>query len=125
VGAGAAVTESVAGAVTAGAVSKERARRRAARLAEAQERQRVMDRRAARAARWRALRRRLPRRARVGRITTRRSRGQRAGIAAVVIVAIGAVWYLVDSLYIRIGVLILSLVAVPALVTLTLDRSHR
>jgi Flp pilus assembly protein TadB len=106
-------------------VSKERARRRVARLAEAEERRRADERRAARRARWRAVRRRLPRRGRVGRIATRRSRAQRTVIAVVVALVLGLVWYFVDAWPLRIGAAVLCLLALPALVTLTLDRSTR
>jgi hypothetical protein len=106
-------------------VSKERARRRAARAAEAERRRREAERRTARVARRRALRARIPRRGRVGRLARRRTRGQLAGIALVLTIVLALSWYLVDAWPVRIAVLILALVALPALVTLTLDRSTR
>jgi hypothetical protein len=106
-------------------VSRERAQRRAARLADSQRRQEAARRRTERAARRRALRARLPRRGRVGRLASRRSRGQLAGIALVATIVLALAWYLVDAWPVRIATLILALVALPALVTLTLDRSTR
>jgi hypothetical protein len=110
-------------------VSKERAQRRAVRLAESQAKrrdaERRAERRAAQGARRRALRDRLPRRGRVGRIAGRRSRAQMAGVFLVLMTTSLLVWYFVESWPVRIAMAILSLVAVPALVTLTLDRSTR
>jgi len=107
-------------------VSKERARRRAVRTAEVERRQHAATKRAERVARRRALRERLvPRRRRVGRFTGRRNRAQLAGIAVGLAVVLILAWYLVDSWTVRIAVVVLALLALPALVTLTLDRSTR
>jgi hypothetical protein len=106
-------------------VSKQRAVRRAARLAE-QERARAARERtvARRAARRRVLRRltpRLPDR-RTGRLYPRRTRAQRAVIALAAVVAIGLVWLNVEDLATRVALTGLVLLASPALIVLTLDR---
>lgn len=107
-------------------MSKERARRRAARRAELEQRQHAAARRGARAARWHALKDRLlPRRGRVGRMPIRRSRAQFAGIALGLTVVQVVCWNVTDSWPFRIAIGILSLVTVPVFVTLTLDRSTR
>jgi Flp pilus assembly protein TadB len=95
-------------------------------IAEAERRQRAARRRNARSARLRSLRARLlPRRRRVARLTGRRNRAQFAGIAVGLIVVLSLTWYLVDAWPVRIAVFILALLALPALVTLTLDRRTR
>jgi len=107
-------------------VSRERAQRRAARQAEAEQRQAQARRRATRSARWRRLRERiLPRRRRTGRLSSRRNRAQFAGIAVGIIVALSVAWYAVDSWPERVAATVLALLALPAIVTLTLDRSTR
>jgi hypothetical protein len=106
-------------------VSKERARRRAARLAEAE---------VARAARQRALRRRERRRAllrrirptlpdrRTGRLFARRTRAQRAGVVVGMLVALGFVWFGVESLATRVALTALIVIATPALTVIVFDR---
>jgi hypothetical protein len=107
-------------------VSKDRARGREVRQAESRARQEAADRRTARTARRRALRSRLrPRRGNVGRLRTGRGRAQLAGIALAMTTLFVIVWYLVDSWPVRIAVAVLALVALPAVVTLALDRSTR
>jgi Flp pilus assembly protein TadB len=110
-------------------VSKERARRReereadtARRVAEAKARTdkeiAARRRRERRTATVRAL---LPRRRR----WSRRTREQRA-ITVVVLLAIAVASYvLLDSWAPRIGVVLLALIATPAVVTMILDRSTR
>jgi len=103
-------------------MSKERARRRAERLAvlekEKAARARKVNRRAAR----RALARRLtPQRRSSGQIY-RRSRGQRAGIVLIPLVAIVAVGVLVPDLALRLVLIALIMLAVPALVVVVLGR---
>lgn len=110
-------------------MSKERARRRAAREAEStrriaaavarNERQIAAGRRKAR--RTSALRSFLPR----GQRFSRRTREQRA-ITVVVLLAIAVGAYvLLDSWAPRIGIVLLALIATPAIVTMILDRSSR
>ena len=106
-------------------MSKERAQRRLARQAEAAQRQRAAERRASRGRLRRALRERFSRRGRVGKLSTGRSRAQFAGIAVGLTVFHVLAWYFVTSWPVRIALLVLSLLALPALVTLTLDRSNR
>jgi len=110
-------------------VSKERAQRREAReadsarrVAEARARtEREIEARRRRARRTAALRSLLPRRRR----WSRRTREQRA-ITVVVLLAIAVGAYvLLDSWAPRIGVVLLALLATPAIVTMILDRSTR
>jgi len=110
-------------------VSKERAQRREAReadsarrVAEARARtEREIEARRRHARRTAALRSLLPRRRR----WSRRTREQRA-ITVVVLLAIAVGAYvLLDSWAPRIGVVLLALLATPAIVTMILDRSTR
>ena len=110
-------------------MSKERARRREAReadtarrVAEARARtEREIVARRRRTRRTAALRSLLPRRQR----WSRRTREQRA-ITVVVLLAIAVGAYvLLDSWAPRIGVVLLALLATPAIVTMILDRSTR
>lgn len=106
-------------------MSRERARRRAERLAEAE---------AARAARQRAVRRREQRRAivrrirptlpdrRTGRLFARRSPAQRAGIGVVALTALAFVWLGIDSLATRIALTAVIVIITPALTVLVYDR---
>jgi hypothetical protein len=102
-------------------VSRERALRRAARLAEVERARLARERRERRRARLRALRPRLPDR-RTGKLYPRRTRAQRAGIVVAAAVALGMIWLLVDSLPTRIALTALVAIGSPALVVLTLDR---
>ena len=107
-------------------MSKERARRREERLAVAEARRLAEERAAERRARRLRLRHRLTiRRGRVGKVGRRRSRAQLATIVLVVAVAEAVVWYLIPDWPIRIAAAVLAVVAVPALVTLSFDRSVR
>ncbi|MFC4108104.1 hypothetical protein [Micromonospora zhanjiangensis] len=105
-------------------MSKERARLRAARQAEAERQRAARARKSARRARRRAVLSRLvpqlPDR-RTGRIG-RRSRGERAGILAGALVALAAIWLLVDELALRIVLVVLLVLALPAVVVLVLGR---
>jgi len=110
-------------------VSKERAQRREAReadsarrVAEARARtEREIEARRRRARRTAALRSLLPRRRR----WSRRTREQRA-ITVVVLLAIAVGAYvLLDSWAPRVGIVLLALLATPAIVTMILDRSTR
>lgn len=106
-------------------MSKERARRRAERLAAAQRERAAREAARLRRERRRAVLRRLrPRLAdrRTGKLFARRSRGERAGIGVMVALALGLTWLLVDPLALRIGFTVLVILVAPALVVLTLDR---
>ncbi|MEU6075180.1 hypothetical protein [Micromonospora sp. NPDC047074] len=105
-------------------MSKERARRRAAREAEATRDRQARERRAARRARRRALVRRVTpslRRRRTGRLL-RHSRGERAAIVMLTLAAITLIWTFVDDLALRIGLVVLLLLVLPAIVVIALDR---
>ena len=95
---------------------------RATREAEAQK-SRV---RRERAARRRAVLSRLrpagPRRRRSGRLPSRLSRAERAGITVGALVAVTFVWLLVDGLSTRIALTALIALCAPMLFVLTLDR---
>jgi Flp pilus assembly protein TadB len=106
-------------------VSKERARRRAVRLAEA-ERERAIRARKATRRQWRRalvhrLTPRLPDR-RTGRLFARRSRGERAGVAALSLALLGVIWFLVDDLALRLALILLLLLVLPAVVVIALGR---
>ena len=106
-------------------MSKERARRRAVRLAEAERERAVRARVVARRQRRRALLRRLTPRLpdrRTGRLFARRSRGERAGVLVLSLVAVMVIWLLVDDLALRIGLIALLLLVLPAVVVIALDR---
>lgn len=105
-------------------MSKERARRRAAREAEAAQRRVVRQQQLARQARRRALVRRLTptvRRGRIGRLP-RRTRGERAAIVLSTVAAIMLIWSLVDDLALRIALVALLLLVLPAIVVIALGR---
>lgn len=80
----------------------------------------------ARRRRRRALVRRLtprmPRRRRTGRLFARRSRFERAGIVALTAVLLAAVWLLVDPLALRLALIALLLLVLPAVVVIALGR---
>jgi hypothetical protein len=103
-------------------VSKDRARRRAARLAVLEKEKAARARKVARRARRRALIRALtPRRRSDGRLY-RRSRGERVGIVLAPLVAAAAVWVLVPDVALRIVLLAMIAVALPAVVVVVLGR---
>ncbi|MEH0972933.1 hypothetical protein V6U77_17575 [Micromonospora sp. CPCC 205546] len=105
-------------------MSKERARRRAAREAQAARERVVRERRAARRSRRRALVRRLTpslRRGRTGRLP-RHSRGERAAIVLLTLAAMALIWTFVDDLALRIALVVLLLLVLPAIVVIALDR---
>ncbi len=106
-------------------MSRERALRRAQREALAARAQAARERVAARRSRRRALARRLlPPRRRIGRLYARRTRAERATIVLVTLLGLAGVWYLVEDMATRIALAALVLVALPALIVLTLDRRH-
>jgi hypothetical protein len=110
-------------------VSRERARRRAAQEAESARRVAAAE---ARNERQTTARRRKARRAAAlrsvrpsGQRFSRRTRQQRA-ITVVLLLAIAVGAYVVlDSWAPRVGVILLALLATPAIVTMILDRSSR
>jgi Flp pilus assembly protein TadB len=103
-------------------VSKERARRRAERLAVLEKEKAARARKVARRQRRRAVVRRMtPKVGSSGRLH-RRSRGQRIGIAVVPLLAAVLVWLLVPDLALRIVLTAMIVIAVPALVVLVLGK---
>ncbi|NJP35260.1 hypothetical protein [Micromonospora thermarum] len=105
-------------------MSKERARRRAVREAEAARERVIRERRLAHRARRRALARRVTptlRRGRTGRLP-RHSRGERAAIVVLTGAAILLIWSLVDDLALRLALVALLLLVLPAIVVIALDR---
>ncbi|MEJ3747748.1 hypothetical protein WEI85_31205 [Actinomycetes bacterium KLBMP 9797] len=103
-------------------MSKERAKRRAERAAVVARERAVAERRRQRRAALRRLRPSLPRRRRTGRLFARRSRAQRAGIAALTVVLLALVWLLVEPVALRIALIALSLLVLPAVVVIALGR---
>ncbi|MFI0416862.1 hypothetical protein [Spongiactinospora sp. 9N601] len=110
-------------------MSKERARRRAEREAERERQAAVRAQREARLARRRERRGRLlaalPRRVRVvrqGGLLARRQRAQNAVFLALFLIVQVLAWLLFSAWAARLGVLVLSLLIVPVLVTLVFDR---
>ncbi|MBW6434078.1 hypothetical protein KZ829_10060 [Actinoplanes hulinensis] len=103
-------------------MSKERARRRAERLAVQEREKSVRARRVARRDRRRVFLRSLkPRFGRDGRLY-HRSRRQRIGIVVVTLLAVAAVWTLIPDLPLRIILTAMLVLAVPALVVVVLGR---
>jgi hypothetical protein len=112
-------------------MSKQRAARRALREAEEAKLRARRARQVARRARGRALRRALdPRRAyrrlvpdrRTGRMLPRRSGGERFVITTMTVIALAAVWFLIDPLALRVAFTLLAIVAVPVAVVVAFDR---
>ncbi|WP_320067043.1 hypothetical protein [Micromonospora sp. RTGN7] len=105
-------------------MSKDRARRREAREAQLARERAVRRRRVARRERRRAVLRRLtlrrPRRSSGG--LTRRSRGERAAIVGLTGVAVLAIWSFVDDLALRLVLVVLLLLVLPAAVVIALGR---
>ncbi|MEV6300931.1 hypothetical protein AB0M02_16095 [Actinoplanes sp. NPDC051861] len=105
-------------------MSKERARRRAERLAVLEREKAVRARKVARRERFRALKRSMkikPRFGKNGRLY-HRSRRQRIGIVVVSLLAAVAVWVLVPDPALRIILTAMLVLAVPALVVVVLGR---
>ena len=103
-------------------MSKERARRRAERVAVLEKQKAVRARKVARRQRRRALVTRLtPRPGRNGRLYTR-SRGQRFGIVGVPLVLIAAVWLFLPDLALRVVLTTVLVLAAPALVVVVLGK---
>ncbi len=113
-------------------MSRERARRRDERERVAAAARAERERRATKASRRRdnaaALRARLPRRTRWRRqqgLLARRRRTENGVIAVLWLAAEGLVWLLFDDPWVRGAALLLGILALPVLVTLTLDRRTR
>ncbi|MEH1030371.1 hypothetical protein [Micromonospora profundi] len=105
-------------------MSRERARRRAEREAVLAREREVRQRRVARRQRRQAVVRRLTprvRRGRSGRLA-RHSRGERAAIVLLTGAAVLMIWTFVDNLALRIALIVLLLLVLPAIVVIALDR---
>ncbi|MGK5684556.1 hypothetical protein [Actinoplanes sp. URMC 104] len=103
-------------------MSKERARRRAERLAVQEKQKAARARKVARRQRRRAVLRRLtPRTRNAGRLH-RRSRSERIGIVLLPLAAAAAVWLFVPELGLRIVLTTLLVLSAPALVVVILGR---
>jgi Flp pilus assembly protein TadB len=104
-------------------VSKERAKRRAERLVVLEKEKAARARRSARRQRRRALVNALkPKRRPSSGTLYRRSRTQRTGIAIVPLVAALAVWFLVPDLALRLVLIAMIVLVLPALVVVVLGR---
>ena len=103
-------------------MSKERARRRAERLAVLEKEKAARARKVARRSTRRRLVRRLTPRKRSSGVLYRRSRSQRAGIALIPLIAIVAIWILIPDLALRLVLIAMIVLAVPALVVVVLGR---
>jgi Flp pilus assembly protein TadB len=105
-------------------VSKERARRRAERVAVAEKDKARRARRVARRARGRAFVQALTprRRRRTGRLFLRRSRLHRIGIVALPLVAVAAICYLVADPALRFILIALLVLVLPAVVVVVFGR---
>ena len=99
-------------------MSKERARRRAERLALLEKKKVAEKRRSRRRA---ALRKLKPRIGRSGRLY-RRSRRQRVGIVVVPLAAAALIWLLVPDMALRVVLTVVIVIALPALVVVVLGR---
>ncbi|MGC4852985.1 hypothetical protein ACLQ24_06195 [Micromonospora sp. DT4] len=105
-------------------MSRERARRRAERAAELARERAVRQRWVARRQRRRAVLRRLTpqvRRGRAGRLA-RHTRGERAAIVLLTGAAMILIWTFVDDLALRVALIVLLLLVLPAIVVIVLDR---
>jgi Flp pilus assembly protein TadB len=110
-------------------MSKERARRRAEREAEAARLAEARERRQARQTRRHERRRRLTallprpvRYARQGGVRARRRRSQNAGVMVLFLAVQSAGWLLLPSWTARFAVFVVSVLLLPVLVTLAFDR---
>lgn len=105
-------------------MSKERARRREARQAELERERAARRRRVARREWRRAVVRRLTprlRRGRTGRLV-RHTRAERAAIVLLTGAALAGIWNFVDDLALRLALVVLLLLVLPAIVVIALDR---
>ncbi|BBH66971.1 hypothetical protein ACTI_36560 [Actinoplanes sp. OR16] len=103
-------------------MSKERARRRAERLAVLEKEKSARARKVARRSKIRTFRKKVtPRFGRDGRLY-HRSRRQRLGIVVVTLLAVAAVWTFIPELALRVILTALIVLALPALVVVVLGR---
>ena len=103
-------------------MSKERAKRRAERLAVLEREKAARARKVARRQQRRALLRRLtPRRRRTGTLHVF-TRAEKTGIVVVPLVAAAAVWILIPDVALRLVLIILIILVLPALVAVVLGR---
>jgi Flp pilus assembly protein TadB len=103
-------------------MSKERARRRAERIATLEKQKAIRARKVARRDRRRAVVRKLtPRVGRSGRLY-RRNRRQRIGMVVVPLVLAALIWVLVPDLALRVVLTVVIVLALPALVVVVLGR---
>ncbi|MCX5066351.1 hypothetical protein OOJ91_10730 [Micromonospora lupini] len=105
-------------------MSRERARRRAEREAVLARERAARQRRVARRQRRRAVVRLLTpqlRRGRTGRLA-RHTRGERAAIVLLTGAALILIWTFVDDLALRVALIVLLLLVLPAIVVIALDR---
>ncbi len=106
-------------------MSRERAQRRAVREAEQQRLRAQRERRDARRTTRRRLARRLTPRLpdrRTGKIFARRSRSERITIGLLAAIVVAGIWWYFDDLGVQIALTALVVLALPALIVLTLDR---
>ncbi len=103
-------------------MSKERAHRRAERLAVLEKEKAARARRMARRATRRRLVRRLTLHRRSSGLIYRRSRSQRLGIVAIPVIAAATVWILIPDLALRLVLILLIVLAVPAMIVVVLGR---
>jgi Flp pilus assembly protein TadB len=108
-------------------VSKDRAIRRAARLLDAEQkratRAAVASRRQKRKDITHKLVPKLPDR-RTGRLLPRRTAAQRAAIVMLSLLGLMVVWYLVDDLVMRLIIVLVLILALPALIVIALGRRN-
>jgi hypothetical protein len=103
-------------------VSKERAKRRAERLAVLEREKAVRARKVARRQQRQTLIRKLtPRRKRTGTLHVF-TRAEKTGIAVVPLVAAAAVWFLVPEVGLRLLLIAVIILVLPALVAVVLGR---
>ena len=103
-------------------MSKERAKRRAERLVVLEKEKAARARKTARLHKRQALSRKLtPRRKRTGTLHVF-SRTEKTGIVLVPLVAIAAVWLFVPDVALRVVLIVLTVLVLPALVAIVLGR---
>jgi len=104
-------------------VSKERAQRRAERLAVLEKEKAARARRSARRQRRRAVVNSLkPKRRPSSGVLYKRSRTQRTGIAVIPLIVALLVWFLVPDLALRLVLIAMIVLVLPALVVVVLGR---
>ena len=107
-------------------MSRERARRREARLADTRRRIEAERKRLGRRSRWRALKARLrPNRGRVGRLPGKYSRAQTKIAAGALLALVVLTFYATNSWPVRVAAVALALLCLPVLLTISFDRRSR